>query len=67
QLMTAGTRHLSTMTTAGFGNPVIATLELCGSLLLSALALLIPALAAMLVVLLLVLVTRRFLLRRSAT
>jgi len=66
QLLTAGTRHLSTVTTAGFGNPLVATLELCGSLLLSALALLVPALAALAVVLLLVVVTRRLRLRRSA-
>jgi hypothetical protein len=45
QAITALLRAKSTVTTLGFGNPVLATLELTGSLLLSALALVAPFVA----------------------
>lgn len=46
------TRALSGVTTGGIGNPVVSTLELIGSILLTLLALLLPILAAMLVIML---------------
>ena len=45
QLTTVKTRLLSTGTTGGLGNPVVATAELVGSLALSLVALLVPVLA----------------------
>ena len=56
---TALLRLKSSAFTAGFGNPVLATGELVGSLALSALALLAPLLAAAVVILVLVVSTRR--------
>ncbi len=46
QLATTKMRALSTVSTAGLGNPVLATLELFLSALLSTLAVLWPVLAA---------------------
>ena len=46
QGVTTAARHVSTFTTLGFGNPVVATAEAGGSLLMSAMALLAPVLAA---------------------
>jgi len=65
---TAGVVHASTSVlrlkssalTAGFGNPVIATLELVGSILIAVLALLAPVIALVLAVVLVVAVTNRF-------
>jgi len=65
---TAGVVHASTSVlrlkssalTAGFGNPVIATLELAGSILIAVLALLAPVIALVLAVVLVVVVTKRF-------
>lgn len=57
-------RAKSTVTTGGLGNPVVATSELGGSLVLSILALAVPFIALLLVVLLLVAVYR--LVRRLA-
>lgn len=65
---TAGVVHASTSVlrlkssalTAGFGNPVIATLELVGSILIAVLALLAPIIALVLAVVLVVVVTKRF-------
>jgi hypothetical protein len=48
------TRAVSGATTGGIGNPVISTLELIGSILLTILALLLPILAAVLVIMLIV-------------
>ena len=45
QLTTVKARALSTGVTAGFGNPIVATGELASALLLSALAIFVPALA----------------------
>ena len=42
QAATTVTRQLSTWTTLGFGNPIVATAEAGGSLLMTALALLLP-------------------------
>lgn len=64
---TAGVVHASTSVlrlkssaaTAGFGNPILATLELAGSVLIVALALLAPLLALAAVVLMVWLVARR--------
>lgn len=41
-------RGTSTVTTAGFGNPIVSTAELGGSVLISLLAILLPALAGLL-------------------
>jgi hypothetical protein len=64
---TAGVVHASTSllrlkssaATAGFGNPVLATVELVGSILMALLALLAPLLALAAVVLIVVMVARR--------
>lgn len=64
---TAGVVHASTSllrlkssaATAGFGNPILATLELAGSVVIAALALLAPLLALAAVVLIVWLVARR--------
>ena len=59
QVGTALLRLKSSTLTAGVGNPVVATAELVGSLVLSGLGLLAPLLAAAVVVLVLVVWTRR--------
>ena len=64
---TAGLVHASTSVlrlkssaaTAGFGNPILATLELAGSILVSVLALVAPLIALAAVVLIVVVVARR--------
>jgi len=64
---TAGAVHASTSllrlkssaATAGFGNPILATLELAGSILIALLALLAPLVALAAVVLIVVVVARR--------
>src|SRR6185436_12151676 len=64
---TAGVVHASTSllrlkssaATAGFGNPILATLELAGSVLIAALALVAPLVALVAVVLIVVVVARR--------
>jgi Domain of unknown function (DUF4126) len=50
QGMTALLRAKSTVMTAGFGNPVLATLELVGAMLLAVLALLAPFVAIALII-----------------
>lgn len=49
QLLTSGTRLISTATTGGLGNPIVATAEAAGSITLSLLSILLPlaALAAL--------------------
>jgi hypothetical protein len=59
QAATVGTRGASTLTTAGFGNPLVSTAEAGGAVVLSGMAIGLPALAGLLVVLLLVLAVRR--------
>ena len=64
---TAGAVHASTSVlrlkssaaTAGFGNPILATLELAGSIIVALLALLAPLLALLIVVLIVVFIARR--------
>ena len=61
QMTTALLRLKSTTFTAGFGNSVVATGELVGSVVLSVLGLLAPLVAAVLVIALLVFLVRRLL------
>jgi hypothetical protein len=71
---TAGAVHASTsllrlkssVATAGFGNPIIATLELVGAVLIAVIALLAPLIALIAAVLIVVLLTRKFSARRLA-
>ncbi len=64
---TAGVIHASTSlvrlkssaATAGFGNPILATLELMGSILIALLALVAPLIALAAVVLIVVFVAKR--------
>ncbi len=66
QAVTVGARGTSSLTTAGFGNPLVTTAEIGGSALLSGLAVGLPVLAAAVVLALLVLAARR-LRRRKAS
>lgn len=66
QGVTATIRQISTFTTGGLGNPVVATAEAGGSLLLAVLAVTLPILAAILVVALLWLGVRKLVFRRPA-
>jgi hypothetical protein len=69
---TAGVVHASTSLlrlkssagTAGLGNPILATLELMGSILIAVIALLAPLIALAVAVVIVVLLTRRFSARR---
>ena len=71
---TAGVVHASTSllrlkssaATAGFGNPILATVELFGSILIALMALLAPILALLLAAAVVVAVTRRVKARRVA-
>lgn len=65
QTATVGGRVLSTITTAGLANPLVATLELFSSFFLSILALIAPILVAMFVLALLLLLWRRRRRRRA--
>lgn len=67
QVVTTGTRGVSTLTTAGFGNPVVSTAEAGGSLVLSLLAIVAPLVALGLVIVFLAFVTSRFAGRRRKT
>ena len=58
-----GARQLSALATAGLGNPIVATLELIGSVFMSALSFLAPLIAFCVVVLLMI-VAARLLVRR---
>ena len=66
QAMTVGARGASSLTTAGFGNPLVATAEIGGAALLSAMAVGLPLLTALVVLVLLILAVRR-LRRRKAS
>ncbi|MGH9379298.1 MAG: DUF4126 domain-containing protein [Thermoanaerobaculia bacterium] len=66
QVVTAGTRGISGLTTLGLGNPAVATAEAAGATGLSLIALILPVLAVVLVLLLLVYVVRRVRRRRTA-
>jgi len=65
QTATVGGRVLSSITTAGLGNPLVATVELFSSFFLSILAVMAPVLAALFVLLLLLLLWRRRRRRRA--
>ena len=65
QMTTASGRQLSSLTTGGFANPVLSTIELAGSLGLSLLSVLAPIIAGLSVILLLIVVVRRMRKRRS--
>ncbi len=67
QTATVGGRVLSSLTTAGLGNPLVATIELISSLFLSVLSLLAPLIAAFFVLILLLLLWRRRRRRLSTT
>ena len=70
QMLSVATRVKSTLTTGGLGNPVVATAETAGSIVVSVLAIALPLLALLLLALivsLLLRVRRRFAARRSAT
>jgi hypothetical protein len=60
-------RLKSTAATAGFGNPIIATVELIGSLLIAIIALLAPLIALVIAAMIVVFVTRRFNARRRGS
>jgi hypothetical protein len=72
---TAGAVHASTsllrlkssVATGGFGNPIIATLELVGSVLIAVIALLAPLIALITAALIVVVLTRKFSARRLAS
>ncbi|HKI02681.1 MAG TPA: DUF4126 domain-containing protein [Thermoanaerobaculia bacterium] len=66
QGITAFARHVSSFTTGGLGNPVLATAEAGGSALLSVLAITLPVLAFVLVVGLLYIGLKKLLFRRPA-
>ncbi len=66
QGITATVRHISSFTTGGLGNPVVATAEAGGSALLAVLAITLPVLAFLLVIALLYLGVKKLLFRRPA-
>lgn len=66
QGVTAMVRHISSFTTGGLGNPVVATAEAGGSALLAVLAITLPIVAFVLVILLLYLGIKKLLFRRPA-
>jgi Domain of unknown function (DUF4126) len=65
QGITATVRQISSFTTGGLGNPVVATVEAGGSAILSVLAITVPILAFVIVFGLLFLGLRRFVFRRQ--
>ena len=67
QGITSVARHVSSFTTGGLGNPVLATAEAGGSALLSVLAITLPVLAFLLVLTLLYFGVKKLLFRRPAT
>lgn len=60
QMLTSGTRGVSTLTTAGFGNPFVSTAEVGGSLVTAILSVVAPILTVILVAIFLFLVVFRF-------
>jgi hypothetical protein len=64
QGITATARQISSFTTGGLGNPVVATVEAGGSAILSVLAITLPVLAVVIVFGLLFFGVRRMLFRR---
>ncbi|HEY7215703.1 MAG TPA: DUF4126 domain-containing protein, partial [Thermoanaerobaculia bacterium] len=66
QGVTAMARHISSFTTGGLGNPLVATAEAGSSALLSVLAITLPVLAFLLVLSLLYFGVKKLLFRRPA-
>jgi hypothetical protein len=66
QGLTAGTRGISSATTGGLGNFVVATIEWLGSVVLSILAVVVPIVAVLLIFVILAWVGRRAARRRPA-
>ncbi len=66
QALTTGARQVSSISTGGLGNPVLATVEGGSSALLSVLAIALPVAALALIILMLVVVVRLVPLRRAA-
>lgn len=66
QGITATARHISSFTTGGLGNPVLATAEAGGSALLAVLAITLPVVAFLLVVWLIWFGAKKLLFRRPA-
>ena len=66
QGITATARQVSSFTTGGLGNPVVATIEAGSAALLSVLAIVVPVLAMLLIVGLLYFGVKKLLLRRPA-
>jgi len=66
QGLTAMVRHISSFTTGGLGNPVVATVEAGSSALLAVLAITVPVVAFLFVLGLLYLGVRKLLFRRPA-
>ena len=60
------TRAVSSVTTAGLGNPLVATIEAVGSISLSLISIFIPVIAVLVVLVLLILIFRRFWQLRSS-
>ena len=67
QGLTATARQVSSFTTGGLGNPLVATIEAGGSAILAVLAITLPVLAILLVFGLLFIAVRRLLFRRPAS
>lgn len=65
QALTVAARAASSLGTGGLGNPVVSTLETVGSAALSALAVLVPVLAALIATTLLAFAVRKVFLRRT--
>ena len=66
QGITSVARHVSSFTTGGLGNPVLATAEAGGSAILAVLAITLPVVAILIVVTLLYLGVKKVLFRRPA-
>lgn len=64
--LTATARHVSSFTTGGLGNPLLATVEAAGATFLAVLAIVVPVLAVLLVAVLIYWGLTRLLFRRPA-
>jgi hypothetical protein len=67
QMTTTGGRQISSIATAGLGNPILSTLELAGSVGLSLVAVLAPLLAGLFVLTIVIVLLRRTRRRRETT
>lgn len=65
QALTVGTRQVSSLTTAGLGNPLVSTLEMGSSVVLSLVSMVLPLLAAVAVLFFLIVAYRRLRRRRT--